>query len=186
MNALCNVITACAHCSLYFPFSSSFLFSFPSPVFLSPSTLSFLLTFPRMRQVQQELFVNFAVQLFLEGQETELGRTTQQLGALYLADEKCSLMEECLRTFTEAIQEEPTWSCESHGWHRECYQHLHHTHNTHIHTPHTSTHHTHPHTTHTAWTDMEQVVNCLEDHLFAHVYDHVFHPNGDSDMMRDQ
>ena len=124
--------------------------------------------------MQQELFVNFAVQLFLEGQETELGRTTQQLGALYLADEKCSLMEECLRTFTEAIQEEPTWSCASHGWHRECYHHLHHTHNTHILSP------------HTAWTDMEQVVNCLEDHLFAHVYDHVFHPNGDSDMMRDQ
>ena len=153
MNALCNVITACAHCSLYFPFSSSFLFSFPSPVFLSPSTLSFLLTFPRMRQVQQELFVNFAVQLFLEGQETELGRTTQQLGALYLADEKCSLMEECLSTFTEAIQEEPTWSCESHGWHRERYvptfsphtQHTQHTHphTTHIHTPHTPTHHTH-------------------------------------------
>jgi len=30
------------------------------------------------------------------------------------------------------------------------------------------------------------VVSCLEDHLFAHLYNHVFHPNGDSDVMRDQ
>ena len=62
--------------------------------------------------MEEELFVNLAVQLYLEGQEVELGKTTQQLRALYLADEKCSLMEECLSTFTEAIQEEPTWSCE--------------------------------------------------------------------------
>ena len=36
------------------------------------------------------------------------------------------------------------------------------------------------------WAEMEQVYCCLEDHLFASVYEHVFHPNGDTDTLRDQ
>ena len=30
------------------------------------------------------------------------------------------------------------------------------------------------------------VTSCMEDHLFAHVYSYVFHPNGDIDTERDQ
>ena len=36
------------------------------------------------------------------------------------------------------------------------------------------------------WSDMEEVMCCLDNHLYAYVYEHVFHPNGDSDTMRDQ
>ena len=58
--------------------------------------------------------MNFTVRIFLEGQEGELGRITRQMEALCLADEKCSLMEECLDTFADAIQEDPPWNCEPH------------------------------------------------------------------------
>ena len=36
------------------------------------------------------------------------------------------------------------------------------------------------------WSDTDGVLINLEDHLFAHVYDLTFHPNRDTDMMRDQ
>lgn len=58
--------------------------------------------------------MNFTVRIFLEGQEGELGRITRQMEALCLADEKCSLMEECLDTFADVIQEDPPWNCEPH------------------------------------------------------------------------
>ena len=36
------------------------------------------------------------------------------------------------------------------------------------------------------WSDTDGVLMNLEDHLFAQVYDLTFHPNRDTDMMRDQ
>ena len=36
------------------------------------------------------------------------------------------------------------------------------------------------------WSDTDGVLLNLEDQLFAHVYDLTFHPNRDTDMMRDQ
>jgi len=36
------------------------------------------------------------------------------------------------------------------------------------------------------WLDMDSVISCLDNHLFALVYELVFHPNGDSDTLRDQ
>ena len=36
------------------------------------------------------------------------------------------------------------------------------------------------------WSDVDGVLMNLEDHLFAQVYDLTFHPNRDTDMMRDQ
>ena len=36
------------------------------------------------------------------------------------------------------------------------------------------------------WSDIDGVLMNLEDQLFAQVYDLTFHPNRDTDMMRDQ
>lgn len=36
------------------------------------------------------------------------------------------------------------------------------------------------------WEDMEGVMTNLQDQLFAHVYDLTFHPNIETDAMRDQ
>ena len=36
------------------------------------------------------------------------------------------------------------------------------------------------------WSDTDGVLMNLEDHIFAQVYDLTFHPNRDTDMMRDQ
>ncbi len=36
------------------------------------------------------------------------------------------------------------------------------------------------------WNNMDIVIDQLDDQLFAHAYEHLFHPNGVSDTMRDQ
>ena len=36
------------------------------------------------------------------------------------------------------------------------------------------------------WSDTDGILMNLEDQLFAHVYELTFHPNRDTDMMRDQ
>ena len=66
-----------------------------------------------MRQVQEEMFVNFAVRLFLESQESEMKKFLWELEGRDLADEKCTLMEEYLEIFSEAIQENSSWFCKS-------------------------------------------------------------------------
>lgn len=40
--------------------------------------------------------------------------------------------------------------------------------------------------TFSSWANIDQVLGCLETHVFSQVYSCVFHPNGESDVMRDQ
>ena len=97
--------------------------------------------------IEEELFVNFSVRSFLEGQETEVQQFSHQLENIQLADEKVSTMEGQLATFGQALVEENTWQ---------------------------------------TWSDVDGVLMNLEDQLFAQVYDLTFHPNRDTDTMRDQ
>lgn len=65
-------------------------------------------------QINTELFVNFAVRTFLEapGQPrlSQLKNFSQQMEALFLADEKCSLMTRCLLEFKTALSGDSlTW-----------------------------------------------------------------------------
>ena len=98
-------------------------------------------------EIEEELFVNFSVPSFLEGQENEIQQFTNQLENLQLADEKVSTMEGQLKSFGETLIEESTWQ---------------------------------------NWSDIDGVLMNLDDQLFAQVYDLTFHPNRDTDMMRDQ
>lgn len=64
--------------------------------------------------INTDLFVSFAVRTFLEtpGQPhlSQLKDFTEQLESLYLADEKCSLMNRQLNSFRAAIKEDTlTW-----------------------------------------------------------------------------
>lgn len=75
-----------------------------TPVFLSP----------RIMHINVELFVNFAVRVFLEapGQPrlAQLSNFSQQMETLFLADEKCSLMHHQLDSFRTALREDTiTW-----------------------------------------------------------------------------
>ncbi|MCG8622119.1 MAG: hypothetical protein MJE68_09020 [Proteobacteria bacterium] len=98
-------------------------------------------------EIEEELFVNFSVRSFLEGQEADVQQFTHQLENLQLADEKVSTMEGQLASLGQALVEENTWQ---------------------------------------SWSDIDGVLMNLEDQLFAQVYDLTFHPNRDTDMMRDQ
>ena len=64
----------------------------------------------RTMHTQEELFVNFAVRLFLENQESDMKQFMQRMKGLYLSDEKCSLMERYLVLLTDTIRNENTWS----------------------------------------------------------------------------
>ncbi len=64
--------------------------------------------------INTELFVNFAVRVFLEapGQPClpQLKNFSHQMESLFLADEKCSLMNRQLERFREALREDSlTW-----------------------------------------------------------------------------
>lgn len=102
--------------------------------------------------INTELFVNFAVRMFLEapGQPRllQLQSFSQQMETLFLADEKCSLMNRQLETFRAALQEDKlTWE---------------------------------------QWQDKEKVLACLGDFLFTYIHQHIFHPNGHTDVEVDK
>lgn len=64
-------------------------------------------------QINTDLFVNFAVRMFVEtpGQPRllQLKDFSQQLENLFLADEKCILMTNQLSSFRTALGEDLTW-----------------------------------------------------------------------------
>lgn len=68
----------------------------------------------RIMHINTELFINFAVRTFLEapGQPrlSQLRNFSQQMETLFLPDEKCSLMTQCLAQFKNSLSEDSiTW-----------------------------------------------------------------------------
>ena len=81
--------------------------------YLPPCTY-YTLRMYRIMDINRALFVNFAVRTFLEssGQPrlSQLKDFSQKMESLFLADEKCSLMNHQLNRFKTAIEEDSmTW-----------------------------------------------------------------------------
>lgn len=96
--------------------------------------------------------MNFAVRVFLEAPSQprlpQLKTFSQRMEGLFLADEKCLLMNQQLEEFKGALREEALiWD---------------------------------------QWQDMDGVLSCLSDYLFAHTHQHIFYPNGPTDKEVDK
>ena len=121
----------------------------------------------RSRHLEETAFLNFTVTSFLESNFEKLKELKSELEKCEIADENSSVVQKYIEEFSHMLEMEPMWNgdknvlcfmmCDI------CVSIL-------------------------VWPeeDLSRVNDCLTNHVFAHVYQQTFRPNGESDVQRDQ